>query len=204
MPVTITINGESASETLHELRGLSGGLCSPPTMAGVIAGAGAMLKGEQGDTAEPNGQEAEKPASGRGRGRPRAAINTAVEPAPTPPATPQNISTGAERSNPESAQDQTEAQNAAATAPTAEPEKAKPMTLDDVRNAAKSYIDKFGMEAAQKDLQDALEDAVGGGIRAISKLDGANQEQLGKAVQAFVNAATAANRYARPTASALG
>jgi len=202
MPVTITINGESASETLHELHGLSGGLRGP-VYPDLVARAGAMLQGEQTVTAESSGQEAEKPASGRGRGRPRAATNTAVEPAPTPSAALQNISTGAERSSPESVQDQAEDQTAA-TAPAPEPEKAKSLTLDDVRNAAKSYIDKFGMEAAQKDLQDALEDAVGGGIRAISKLDGANQEQLGKASQAFVNAAAAANRYVRPPQSALG
>jgi hypothetical protein len=96
------------------------------------------------------------------------------------------ISSGEERIDP-----QTTATDTADTAP-AKVEK-KLLTLDDVRGAAKPYIDKFTMAAASQDLTPCLIAATG--CKAISELDGKGQDVLQKAIDAFTAAGAADTRY---------
>jgi hypothetical protein len=66
-------------------------------------------------------------------------------------------------------------------------------TVDDVRKAAKPYIDKFTMAAAQVDLQFCLKDAVG--LTKMSEFEGKDQETLKKGIDALNAAAAAESRY---------
>lgn len=74
-----------------------------------------------------------------------------------------------------------------------EAEAVKALTVDDVRAAAKPYIDKFGMPAASSDLTPCLVAATG--CKAISELADKDQATLQKAVDAFVSAGQASIRY---------
>lgn len=165
MPVTINIEGENAGHALAELKGLSAGL--------VGHGAAELGQGVQGNVAVAG--EIIPPRAAAPRGRKNTKATDVVDQNATTAEPAQAIQTGGERAPPA--------------------EEPKKLTLDDVRNAAKGYIDKFTLAHAQIDLQFALEDAVGDGITAISKLDAENQEQLAKAVKAFDDAAAGKERY---------
>lgn len=73
------------------------------------------------------------------------------------------------------------------------------LTLDDVRKAAKPYIDKFTMANASVDLMKCLNDAVPGKDR-FSAYEGATQEELAAAVKALQAASAATLRYGQTAA----
>lgn len=206
MSVQITINGADSAEALQELGGLARGLLGStsltPSTGAEMAADAMMRSGGDKTTADTvkTLTPAEKPA--RGRGRPKA------DPAPADTGSGQAISTGGERVDPEKQagpDPEPEAPKVVEPEKQADPEpKAdEPLTLDDVRKAATPYIDKHTLVHAQVDLQDCLEDAVGGGLRTISQLDPNNQEQLKKARDAFIAAGLAGVRYVKKT-SVLG
>lgn len=120
-------------------------------------------------------EKAEKPKRAQRGG---AKVTDVVE---QPPA----ISTGEERS---------EVQATVADKPT-EPAKVEKvlLTVDDVRAAAKPYIDKFTMAAASQDLTPCLIAATG--CKAISELADKDQDVLQKAIDAFMAAGQSDKRY---------
>jgi len=188
MPVTITINGENAAHSLDELRGLSVGLLGATSFtpaAGVQMGQGVAIgNGGPVPAVDPH-PAAETTTQKSGRGRPKKAEQPAEPVAEVKTTEPE------QKADPE-------AQRVNEIIEKVKAEQAT-LTLDDLRKAAKPYIDKFTMAAAQVDLQDCLEDAVGNGRRAISQLADADQETLKKAVDAFYAASEAKERYVRKT-----
>lgn len=70
-----------------------------------------------------------------------------------------------------------------------------PLTLDDVRNAVKPYIDKWTIAVAQADVGPLIKDI--GGADKISELDPANQENLKKLVAALNAASASPTRYVK-------
>lgn len=183
MPVSITINGDNAPQALAELGSFANGLLVKPVaqMQGLQAGA-QLVTPSSGETVE--GAGANKPA---GRGR---KAKTITEAASDEASTGQNISTGEERIEPSEQKDPEPPQTTEPATP--------PLTLDNVRNAANIYVEKFGMAAAKVDLQFALKEAVG--VDKISALEGADQEKLKRAVDALTAAGEADKRY-EPKAS---
>lgn len=181
MSVTITINADSAYAAKEEMRFL---LASTPAVYDVSDDTG---KSTTADTTRQDEQTAvetvatDKPAR---RGRPSTKGSPTLEATATsvtietPAEGQQAISTGGDRVDPDAAPGPTDA--SVGPSPV---EEAKVYTMDDVRNAATPYIKAYTMAAAQADLQDILEKAVG--IRQISKLDPKDQAQMKKAVEAF-------------------
>lgn len=143
-------------------------------------------------TATEAGKQADEAPKPR-RGRPAKTDTSKLPEGPALNVVAQNISTGDERVDPETAL-QVDDGEAVDRTPYAEPE-AKVYTMEDVRNAATPYIKRHTMALAQIDLQEALEAAVG--IRQISKLDPANQEMLKKAVEAFEAAGKVETRFVK-------
>lgn len=203
MSVQIHINGDSAHEILAELKELSAGLyvgakpafapevgngvqttignaqtTSSNTAKAVVGEAGPIgTGGVSGDVSQPVEKPTRKP-----RGT-KASVTDTVDLNEK-----QSIQTGGER---EPVPEATAGQQAEAPA-------AKLLTLDDVRTAAKPYIDKFGMPAASSDLTPCLIAATG--CKAISELDGKDQATLKAAVDAFTAAGQAPLRYGQTKA----
>lgn len=172
MPVTITLSGESAEDVREQMRTLLGGVAMP--VVSPVSTDSERL---------PQTTEASPTVAKRGR-KPK---DNPPAPAPVEPSPVQPSTDGA-------AAEQDAADEKADTA--AQKGEDKELTLDDVRDAAQPYVKKHGIEAAQADLQDCLEAAVG--VRQISKLDPKNQSQISKAVEAFNAAAAGATRYVKP------
>lgn len=181
MSVTITINADSAYAAKEEMRFL---LASAPAVYDVSSDTSNMTATEASNQAEQTAVETVAIGKPARRGRPSTKGSPTLEATATsvtteaPAEPPQAISTGGDRVDPDAAPGPTEA--SVAPSPV---EEAKVYTMDDVRNAATPYIKAYTMAAAQADLQDILEAAVG--IRQISKLDPKDQAQMKKAVEAF-------------------
>lgn len=181
MPVHIQINGENAAHALSELRGLADGLFPMPLSSGTLA-----LSANTGDDGSSN------PTTTRTtRGRRGKTESTVTEqPAPQPePVVQQAIQTGGERVD-TAAQDKADEQ-----ADTAKQKGDAPkLTVDDLRAAAKAYIDKFGMAAASSDLMACLNAAVPGKDK-FSAYGDASQEEIATAKKALEDAGAADKRY---------
>lgn len=166
MSISVTINAESAEAARAEMQAFLGG---------------APFVGETGNV-QPGVVAAstiQAPADKPKRGRSAAPkVTDAVD----ENAAPQAIQSGGERDDP----------NAKAATDVEQP-KPKLLTVDDVRAAAKPYIDKFTMAAASKDLTPCLEKATG--CKAISELADKDQATLQKAIDAFTAAGKADTRY---------
>lgn len=168
MPVTITITGEDAAEALRHLRSLSDGIAPPLVFKApppATAPSVEQVAAAEARLAQPEPEETPAEETKKER-KPRAKKETA---APSVPETPAEVK----------AQD--EADEAA------ESTEAEVITLDDIRKIATAYVNKFGMEHAQKDLGDVLEKYTPGN-RAISKIPLDDQALLNKVHAAFLTA----------------
>ena len=190
MPVTITITGENAGHALYEVRQFAGGLIPPNDVAEAVramSGASSDKRpgNDQADDAKAGlmlGRESSAEALAPKRTRKIKTETTPVEPPPPPPAT--DAETAA----------QDKADEAAESAKPAD----APLTLDDVRNAAVPYINKFGKDAATFDLIPIIEKAAG--KKKISDLDPSDQKMLKAAVDAFIEAGKSDKRIQAATA----
>ena len=178
MSVTVTFNNDDPNTMLADMAIMAGVSARPVSGVSSDTGpkTGAAQSGETGQTAEtvrPPRATRKKPEG--------PALNVVAE-------DPKSfILTGDER---EPAQ--TQVQDALDEKPETKADDA-PLTLDDVRNAAKSYIDKWGKEAAAKDLVPIVMQA--GGVPNIGKLDPTDQALLRKVADAFKDAAKADKRF---------
>lgn len=128
------------------------------------------------------------------RGKARAVD---AQPAPAPPAASELVSSlpvTDPKLNPDETAALAEQDAADEAAETAKAEDA-PLTLDDVRNAVKPYIDKWTIAVAQADVGHLIKDI--GGADKISELDPANQENLKKLVAALKAASASDTRYVK-------
>lgn len=197
MTVTITIEAPDAAGAREQMLNLIGGpLRVVPGVSGAssdktTAESGAALAGAPTPVAEllqPTPQAANKTGK---RGKARAVDAQPAPVAPTPPVEP----TAPPQPEPGSDEYEDAKQDAAdEAAETAKAEDA-PLTLDDVRNAANGYIEKWGKPAAAQDLVPIVMEA--GGVPNIGKLDPADQALLRKVKQAFLDAAKADTRYVK-------
>lgn len=179
MPVEIIINGENAQQALGELRHFAGGLLGVQSSKGV-GGADKFppvpVEGEAaaaGSEPEITVQQTEPAKRGR---KPKATVTDVVD---------QNektaISTGEERVDPN-----------AGKPPVAEE---KPLTLDDVRNAAGGYVKKFGMEYAQVDVLKIIQSVIGPDAVNISSLTGHPEATLQSVIDDIDKAIADGKRY---------
>lgn len=181
MPVQIHINGENAEHALAELKGLSAGLYVGAKPAFVPeTGTGSLAAEAPTAVVGEVSQPVQKPRKSRGG---KAEATDAVDLNEK-----QGIQTGGERVD-----------AATVDAPVTDEQVKKLLTLDDVRTAAKPYIDKFTMANASVDLMKCLSDAVPGKDR-FSAYEGATQEELAAAVKALQMASAATLRYGQTAA----
>ncbi|CAK7259137.1 MULTISPECIES: hypothetical protein [unclassified Shinella] len=217
MTVKIEIFGENASQTLEELRDLSRGLVSSETPPAEIkrgdfveANVNLSTGDVQVEKTTPQAVEAKrergKPAPGRARRtKEEIAEDEAADKADAAGSSAFGIQSGGERVNPEEA-----AQDAAdeAAEDAANRDAAKPLTLDDVKNAVGLYVEKFGKGDFEKGRQIASEDGPGLFVDVLGpppagepfwkfSILPSDQDKIAAMVKAWTDAANSGTRYQR-------
>lgn len=172
MSVTVTFSNDDPSQLLKDMATMAS--VSAPVVSGASSDNGPKTGEPINTGGVTNVVEPAKPA--RNSRKPKN--ETPAEPPPPPPETPAD----------------TAAQDKADEAPEAKAPEA-PLTLDDARNAATPYINKFGKEAASKDLQPIVLEATGGKTDRISGIDPADQATIKLVIAAFEKAGAAAERF---------
>jgi hypothetical protein len=173
--ITVTFNNDDPNVVRSDMAAMLG--------FSAVGPAAVVVTAEPGDQAKTDTAEV-PPKATRGR-KPKAETPVTTQPETDKALETiqniQNIQTGGERNPPAEEQKQPET---------------PPLTQDDIRKAAGTYVQKFGMENAQADVGKLLMAVAG--VPNMSGLEGKPQDQLALIVKTISECVESGKQYVAP------